>query len=162
MKIRPARMTGLDSIMKIYQYARRFMIEMGNTTQWKCNYPSRNIVEEDTFSGNFYVCERAAEIIGVFTFIIGEDKTYNQIDGEWHSNNTYGTIHRLASAGTVKGVSKFCFAFCKEHIDYKRIDTHKDNIIMKKVLLDNGFKVCGIIYVRDGSPRIAFDYINKK
>jgi RimJ/RimL family protein N-acetyltransferase len=37
-----------------------------------------------------------------------------------------------------------------------RIDTHRDNAIMQHLLEKNGFVKCGIIYVEDGSPRIAY------
>ena len=40
-----------------------------------------------------------------------------------------------------------------------KIDTHKDNISMQKLLEKNDFKYCGIIYLEDGSQRIAFEKI---
>ncbi len=40
-----------------------------------------------------------------------------------------------------------------------RIDTHNDNKIMQHVIEKNGFIRCGIIYVKDGSPRIAYEKI---
>ena len=93
-------------------------------------------------------------------FIIGEDPTYQVIeDGEWHSSKIYGTIHRIASSGKAKGLAKTCFDYCSEKIDYLRIDTHEDNQPMQDAVLRYGFKKCGIIYVRDGSKRVAFDYI---
>ena len=38
-----------------------------------------------------------------------------------------------------------------------KVDTHKDNISMQKLLRKNDFKYCGIIYLEDGSERIAFE-----
>jgi RimJ/RimL family protein N-acetyltransferase len=37
-----------------------------------------------------------------------------------------------------------------------RIDTHSNNLPMRRVLEKNGYQYCGIIYVRDGSERLAF------
>lgn len=37
------------------------------------------------------------------------------------------------------------------------IDTHKDNKITRHLIEKNGFAKCGIIYVADGSPRIAYE-----
>ena len=54
---------------------------------------------------------------------------------------------------------KACFDYCSEKIDYLRIDTHEDTQPMQDAVLRYGFKKCGIIYVRDGSKRVAFDYI---
>ena len=38
-----------------------------------------------------------------------------------------------------------------------KIDTHEDNLIMQKLLEKNSFKYCGVIYLLDGSKRIAFE-----
>ena len=38
-----------------------------------------------------------------------------------------------------------------------RIDTHRDNIPMQKMLNKNGFIYCGIIYLLDGKERFAFE-----
>ncbi|MFR4020990.1 MAG: N-acetyltransferase, partial [Clostridia bacterium] len=109
-----------------------------------------------------YVCEENGKIVGTFTLIFGEDPTYQIIEkGAWHSQQPYGAIHRVASDGTAKGVAGACFDFCKEKADYLRIDTHADNRPMQAAVLRYGFRQCGIIYTRDGSPRIAYDYLVK-
>ena len=102
-------------------------------------------------------------IAGVFVFFKGEDPTYRIIrEGSWHRNSPYGVIHRVASDGSIRCISKFCFDFAKENCDYLRIDTHKDNIPKQNTLAKNGFRRCGIIDTysdtNDGSPRIAYDW----
>ena len=42
-------------------------------------------------------------------------------------------------------------------IGYIRIDTHEDNYVMQNALAKQGFRRCGIIYVEDGTTRIAYD-----
>ena len=49
--------------------------------------------------------------------------------------------------------------FCGEKCPHLRADTHEDNKIMQKVILKNGFQETGIIYVEDGTPRIAFEKV---
>ena len=73
----------------------------------------------------------------------------------------YCTIHRLASNGKRPHIADNCFDFCKTQCAYLRVDTHEDNIVMQNAILRNDFKKCGTIYLTDGSPRIAFDYISK-
>ncbi len=34
-------------------------------------------------------------------------------DGAWPDNSPYGTIHRIAGDGQVKGLLQLCVAFCK-------------------------------------------------
>ena len=38
-----------------------------------------------------------------------------------------------------------------------RIDTHKDNKTMQRLILKNGYEYCGIIFVEDGTERLAFE-----
>ena len=40
-----------------------------------------------------------------------------------------------------------------------RIDTHKDNKIMQGLLARHGFSYCGIIYLKNGSPRLAYQRV---
>ena len=96
-------------------------------------------------------------------FIIGEDSTYLRIeDGKWLNENPYGTIHRIASDGAVKGLFSACIDFCKSQMEDLRIDTHADNKTMQHLILKNGFQKCGIIYLTNGSPRIAYQYGEEK
>ncbi len=46
--------------------------------------------------------------------------------------------------------------YCKAYSNNIRIDTHKDNKVMQHVLARNGFKRCGIIFLLNGDPRVAF------
>ena len=93
-------------------------------------------------------------------FHIGDDSTYQVIDnGHWLSDESYGTIHRIAGDGTIHGVLEIAVNYCKDQIPHLRIDTHHDNKIMQHVIEKNGFKKCGIIYVKDGSERIAYELI---
>lgn len=159
MNIRNAKKEDILEIRKIYEYAKKFMDENGNPTQWSAAYPGEDMIQNDIQNENCFVCENEGVIVGVFTFLIGEDPTYLNIEqGNWNADRLYGTIHRLASNGQVKSISKVCFDYCKGKVDYLRIDTHADNKPMQAAILKNGFQKCGIIYAANGSERIAFDY----
>ena len=55
-----------------------------------------------------------------------DDPTYQEIEnGNWYFNEAYGTIHRIASTGKVKRLTKTCFDFCHGKCNYLRIDIHK-------------------------------------
>ena len=56
-------------------------------------------------------------------------------------------------------VFKKAVDFCSEKCTHLRADTHEDNKIMQKVVLKNGFQETGIIYVEDGTPRIAYEKV---
>ena len=157
-KIRPAVQADLYQIEKIYAQARRFMAENGNPTQWGNDYPRRELLEADIKAQNLYVAEADSEIYGVFLFVIGEDPTYGYIeDGTWRSDSTYGTIHRIASCAS--GVFAAAVAFGRSQCPHLRVDTHADNKPMQHLAEKHGFSRRGIIYVADGTPRIAYDLI---
>ena len=53
------------------------------------------------------------------------------------------------------------FAFAKERVDHLRIDTHQDNLPMQGAIAKAGFERAGIVYVSDGTPRVAFDWLRE-
>ena len=160
MKIRQTEMNDLDDVMRIYASARHYMAENGNPNQWTDGYPERSAVINDIEKGRSFVMEENGGIHAVFVFIIGIEPTYSRIDGGKFLNDApYGTIHRLASDGTFRGVFRACLDFCFRRIDNIRVDTHEQNMIMRSLIEENGFTYCGIIYVRNGS-RLAYQKIN--
>lgn len=160
-QIRKAKMEDLSRILEIYAFARRFMAQTGNPNQWGTTHPEETQLRADIGYGDLYVVENKTGIHGVFAFFLGEDPTYSHIEkGAWHSQAPYGTIHRIASDGS-GGIVTAAVDYCSGVISHLRIDTHHDNRVMQHVLEKHGFQRCGIIYVSDGSPRIAYDRIQK-
>ncbi len=153
--IRLALKSDFEKVMAIYEVARRFMAETGNPTQWGKTYPQKEIIEEDIFLKRLYVFEEENEIVGAFVYFLGTEPLYNIIDGAWRDNSPYGVIHRVASTGKIKGMVNKIVAFTKN--SHLRIDTHKDNLIMQKVLEKNGFYPCGTVYLENGEERIGYE-----
>ena len=52
-EIRLTNLTELDEVMEIYAYARKFMAEHDNPTQWGNYKPSREQIEKDIKAGCF-------------------------------------------------------------------------------------------------------------
>lgn len=158
MKIRKTRLEEIQTVMQLYDHARAFMRSTGNKTQWINGYPSQEIVRQDIQQGNSYVCVDDYEmIVGVFCFSWAIEPNYRIIEnGRWLNDSPYGVIHRLASSGRQKGIGDFCLRWCLKQCPNIRVDTHRDNRVMQKILERNGFQVCGVIYVEDGTPRVAF------
>lgn len=156
MKIKHTEITDLPVVMDIYAYARAQMKANGNPHQWGDTNPAQTVIVNDMQNKNSYVIEQDGVLCGVFTFIIGEDPTYRIIEGQWKRDGVYGTIHRIASNGRAKGIFRHCLQFCESKISNLRIDTHRDNHIMQHLIEKHGFERCGIIYIADGSPRIAY------
>ncbi len=161
MIIRKAKDSDLNSILRVYEIAREYMRQNGNPNQWGTDKPPREMLVEDIKKGELFVGENAdGSIPFVFAFILGDDPTYAYIeDGKWLSDEPYGTIHRIASDGSIKGTVKLAVDYCKNIISNIRIDTHHDNKTMQHVVEKIGFIKCGIIYIEDGTPRIAYQLL---
>lgn len=157
MEIRKAKYEELEKIMAIYARARGFMAAHGNPNQWGNTEPPQAAVEQDIALGKSHVCVENGEIAAVFYYAEEEDPTYAKIyEGEWPDDLPYGVVHRIASAGTVKGAGAFCLNWAYEQCKNLRIDTHRENIVMQNLLGKLGFKYCGIIHIKSGAERLAY------
>ena len=79
--------------------------------------------------------------------------------GAWKSAAPYGTLHRVASDGAVHGLFGQMVDYAWGVISHLRIDTHENNAVMRHLVEKHGFQRCGVIYLEDGAPRIAFERI---
>ena len=155
--VRKAMESDLPRIEEIYAYARDFMARTGNPNQWGKTHPPHDCLVDDITKGLLNVITEGDTIHGVFFFVIGDDPSYAYIeDGDWKHKETYGTIHRIASDGS-GGILQTAVDHCIKTIGNIRIDTHYDNVVMQKAVTKLGFQKSGIIYVEDGSPRIAYE-----
>ena len=156
MKIRPAKANDMPEILAIYERARSFMRETGNPTQWEGGYPSRELLAADIAEGSLYVMEEEGALHGVFAFFPEGDPAYDALSAHWLNGLPYGAIHRVASAGTKKGMLGACVDYCGARTSNLKIDTHKDNLVMQAALEKLGFVNCGVCDIPDVGERILF------
>lgn len=148
----------IPRIREIYAEARRFMAANGNPTQWTDGYPREEQIRRDLKLEQLYVCREDGRIVGVFCYFLGNEPDYREIfEGAWLQDSPYGVVHRIAVVTGSRGVGSDCLHYAFSRCGNLRIDTHRDNIPMQKLLAKNGFQRCGIIYLtKDGSERIAY------
>lgn len=160
-KIRKSEMADIGCIMELLECGREKMRANGNMEQWTNGNPKRTLIEEDIRHGNSYVMEEEGRIVATFAFIEGPDVTYNTIyEGQWvEDTRPYHVIHRMASRHGVHGVFKDVLTYCSERSVNIRIDTHRQNSIMRNALAKYGFTYCGIIYLLDGAERLAYQQL---
>lgn len=157
LEIRHAQPEDLVEIQSIFGFARQQMRNQGNMSQWPTGYPSDEKLLEDMAHKHLFACTVDNEICGVFALIFGEDPTYRVIEqGQWLNDLPYATLHRVASNGLVQGLGRFILNWSLERAQNLRVDTHADNAAMLHLLRAMKFTECGIIYVADGTPRLAF------
>ena len=161
-KIRKATEADFDRIMEVYAIAREYMANHGNPNQWgPTNWPPEQLVRRDIAQGKSFICELDGNVVGVFFYDFGKDiePTYARIEeGVWLDGSPYGVVHRIASDGSVKGVGSTCLEWAFRQCGHLRIDTHADNVTMRRLLEKQGFAHCGTIFVEeDDYPRLAFE-----
>jgi hypothetical protein len=156
--IRKSDLKDIHVIMQLIENGREKMRADGNSEQWTNGNPRQSLIEDDIMKGNSYIVEDDGVAVATFAFIEGPDITYNNIyEGKWMDNSLpYYVIHRMASVHGVYGVFKSILEYCFERTGNIRIDTHRQNSIMRNALEKYGFAYCGIIYLLDGAERLAY------
>ena len=160
--IRPSTSADLDDIMQLIEEGRQKMNAEGNTRQWANGHPRQEVVEDDIARGHSYMLTtNAGNPLATFALMAGPDPTYTRIDGgRWLNDEPYYVIHRIASSHQAHGVMREVLKFAFTMTDNIRIDTHRDNLTMRRLLARYGFTECGIIYLANGDERLAFQLIN--
>lgn len=168
MEFRQAKISDLDQIVEIIELSKKYLKET-KVDQWQDGYPSKEDLRRDIESRNSYVLTNKDEIVATTVISLDGESTYNSIfNGEWITNEDYIVMHRVAVHDKYKGKGIFKelikeaeILALNKGISSIKIDTHRDNISMQRAVVKNDFKKCGIIYLEDGSERIAFEKVLK-
>lgn len=160
--IRRANKEDIKCIMRIYEVAKKKMRADGNLHQWSDKYPDEETLLNDIARGELYIAHDGNEIYGVFMLSFSGEDTYKVIQGAWFNDEPYAVIHRIASFGKGKNLLKDAIDFAFEKTNNIRIDTHEDNNIMRTLLKKLGFFYTGIIHLKDGDERRAYQLIKSE
>lgn len=161
LMIRRANKNDLISIMPIYDAAKKKMRADGNINQWSDKYPDEETLLDDINRGELYIAYDD-EIYGVFMLSFSGEETYKEIQGAWLNEGPYAVIHRIASLGKGRNLLKDAIDFAFASTENIRIDTHEDNNIMRTLLNKLGFVYTGIIHLKNGDERRAYQLIKSK
>jgi len=164
MVLRKATFADISAMMEIFYQAQASLKELG-VNQWQNNYPNRDVINKDLENGVAYVLTENGIIIATATIIFNHEPTYDRIyEGEWLSRGEFVVVHRVAvdNRYKMKGVASHILHEVEKmavqaNIPSFKIDTHKDNLPMRKTLGKNGFSYCGRIVLHDGNSRVAYE-----
>ena len=159
--IRRANKEDIISIMPIYEAAKAKMRADGNMHQWSDKYPDEETLLDDINRGELYIAHDN-EIYGVFMLSFSGEETYEEIQGAWLNDEPYAVIHRIASLGKGRNLLKDAIDFAFAKTNNIRIDTHEDNNIMRTLLNKLGFAYTGIIHLKNGDERRAYQLIKSE
>ena len=159
LSIRKSAPEDIPEMLEIFAAARRFMAGTGNPDQWSEDYPGKELLKSDIASGDSHVILSEGRIVATFVLRPGNDPTYDIIHyGNWPNDLPYATIHRIASRGERKGMLHAAMQYALERYSAIRIDTHRDNTVMRNAIAKEGFTYCGIIHCWNGTERLAYQF----
>ena len=158
MEIRHTRTDDLPVLRTIFDNARRFMVRTGNPNQWEEGFPPQAVLEADIQAECSYVNVEDGRILATFFFSTAGEPTYRVIrEGAWLDAAPYGVVHRIAAAEQGHGAAAYCLDWCLAQCGNIRIDTHRDNKPMQRLLARLGYAYCGLIDLEEGrGERLAF------
>lgn len=164
LELRRAKPEDAQAVGGLYAQARTALRAAG-VDQWQDGYPDASDALADIRAGMGYVIEENGRVLAYACLGFGEEPTYRVIEqGRWLGEGEYGYLHRVAVADSAKGRGLAGMLFdelkrqAKERgVGIIRGDTHRDNLPMQRVMAKNGLEYRGVIYVEDGSQRLAFE-----
>lgn len=163
-QIRQATEEDLKEVLELYRQAAEFLKEH-NVDQWQNGYPNQQTFFDDLDKESVYVLCNEEKVIGVATILDEIDHNYDVIDeGQWLQDGPYVCIHRITVDNSFKGAG-LANLFIEKSIDIAnekgyasiRIDTHPDNLTMRKFLKRQGFTKCGNIYLETKELRLGYE-----
>ncbi len=163
MEIRMANVEDIPSVDWIIHQAKEYFKQSG-IPQWQEGSPNVIMLKEDIERRELYVALEQDKIIAVIALCSGIEQNYLQIEGAWLNDEAYIAIHRVAVHPEYKGknVAGALFAFAiafakKQNVHNLRIDTHRVNHPMQRLIQKNGFTYCGRIDIGGANgERFAF------
>lgn len=166
--IRLAVPEDMPRIEEIYRVAQQFMVRMGNPHQWEPGFPGRAQIGRDIEAGALHVfVEGEGTPAGCFAYLSGPEPDYAEIfEGSWPDDAPYDVVHRFATARQGAGIGSAMLEWALSEAASSRkplrIDTHRDNLPMQRLILGHGFAYCGIIHLaRNGDERLAYAHPRK-
>ena len=157
MVIRPATPADIPALRPVFEAAKGIMRADGNHDQWSApGFPDDTLLLRDIARGGGFVIENST-IVAYFALLPSPEPTYDVIDGAWLTDEPYGVIHRMASYPEVHGIFSTIIDYAASRYAHLRIDTHRDNRIMQHLIEKHGFTYCGVIWLEDGTERLAYE-----
>lgn len=162
---RKAEVADQERIIAIIEEGRARLHALG-INQWQHGYPDHTVISADIAQGDGYVfANEEGHVVAYAAVIFGEEPTYKHIDGHWLTNAPYVVVHRMAvcNDSTRHGVATTIFIHVEQMAQSRgtkafRVDTHRNNAYMRRLLQRCGFTLCGIVRVRDGE-RLAYEKV---
>lgn len=170
IEIRKSTVADIPALLSIFDEARGTIKALG-IDQWQNGYPHSKVINDDIDCGESYLVTFDDAVCATFALIEHGESTYDKIfDGTWLTGESpsqapsYFAIHRVAISVCMRGqgIATKIIEFARRQAllagkSSLRIDTHRGNVVMRRMLEKHGFIHCGTIYLQDGAERVAYE-----
>ena len=162
----------MPDIMRIVEDARRSLRRF-HVDQWQGGYPNEQVFLADMARGEGFVVTHGGEVAAVFVLSTLEQENYAKItDGKWTADMAYCVLHRSAVSAKYRGSGMAEFMMkCVERqaaegfgLRCIRVDTHRKNKAMQRLLRESGYRYRGNVLIDDAGhdpARQAYEKILK-
>lgn len=164
-KIKRTKTEDLSIIMRIVNMTKEAFAEEG-IDQWQKGYPKRGDFLQDIMMNESFTVFEDDSVVGTLMISKNPEPTYSNIhNGAWLQDDEYAVVHRF----TIDPISRRQGLATKTLVELEsilspfdsiksiRIDTHKDNTGMQVLLDKAGYSYVGIIYLKNGDERYAYE-----
>lgn len=168
MEIRKVNREEITSVMEIIEEGRALL--KTTSKQWQNGYPNTDSLLSDIDHGFLYGAYKEGTLVGVMALVHDVfNVDYDEIEGKWVIPYTEKdlVIHRIAVKKEYHhqkvgdALMKFAYQYAKDHhIPSIKIDTHRKNIPMQKLCMNNTYHLSGVIYIKRVEPdpsRLIFE-----
>ena len=152
---RPVTEEDVEAVGLLFRQARNYL-KKNRVDQWQTPYPDESTVRGDIARGEGYVMTYGGRVAGYFCLSTTPESSYEAItDGKWRREGDYATIHRSCVGAEYRGAGMAdrlveaaealtrAMGLCD-----LRVDTHRHNEPMKKLLRRSGFQYRGNVLVK--------------
>ncbi|WP_018143498.1 GNAT family N-acetyltransferase [Alloscardovia criceti] len=154
--VRRSTYEDIPAIMEVVQQAKT-QLKADGSSQWQNGYPNKYTFIADIDAESSYVLTVDGVVAGTAMISYGEEAGYSDLrEGQWaypvEEYGPYAVIHRVAVSAQHRGrkvvdklFKELLRTMADEGITIVRIDTHRKNLRMQKVLSRIGFEYAGVI-----------------
>lgn len=166
MELRLAKEDDRKIILEIYEDGSKKLKSLG-LDQWQGHdKPNLDNFKELIENKNIFVLEDDKKVVATVIIYDFDIDYENNLDGTWQSPRPYVALHRIGTLeserkkGYGRKIIEMSESYAREN-NFKsvRIDTHRGNKDMQRLLSSLSYKYVGLVYLGGKNERLAYEKV---